>query len=125
MTANIYAAWIAILLGIVAGTISGTFFHNEQFLGGYDSWPRRLTRLGHIAFFGLGLINLGYALTARAMAMDSGLAVSSVLLIISAFAMPVVCYLAAFRKYFRHLFTIPVLAALVGVALFVWQLVAQ
>lgn len=123
MAANIYAAWIAILAGIIAGAVSGTFFHDEQFLGGYDSWSRRLTRLGHIAFFGLGLINLCFALTAKVMAIQTGLAVSSVLLIISVIAMPLVCYLAAFRKYFRHLFVIPVLTALAGVALFVWRLV--
>ena len=31
-------------------------------MGGYGSFRRRLTRLGHIAFFGLGFVNLFYGL---------------------------------------------------------------
>jgi hypothetical protein len=119
---NIYIAWVLIFSGIVAGLITGLFFHEEHFLGGYSGWSRRLTRLGHIAFFGLGLINLSFALTARALAMESELAIASWLLILGGVTMPVVCYLAAFRKYFRHLFAIPALSVLVGVALFLWRM---
>ncbi len=72
MAINVYAAWIAFLLGGLAGAASGLFFHNEQWLGGYGSWPRRMIRLGHIAFFGLGLLNLSAAPTARALGITSG-----------------------------------------------------
>ena len=40
-TVNLYAAWAGILLGIVAGAVQGMFFHGENWLGGYTSWPRR------------------------------------------------------------------------------------
>ena len=122
MLVNVVAAWIAIFAGIVAGMITGLFFHQEQFLGGYTDWSRRLVRLGHVACFGLGFINLGFALTARVIGITSGINASSVLLIVGLVTMPLVCYLAAFRKLFRHLFVIPVLSVLAGVALFIGRL---
>ena len=122
MMVNVVAAWIAIFAGIVAGMITGLFFHQEQFLGGYTGWPRRLVRLGHVAFFGLGFINLGFALTTQTLQIRSGIKVPSILLILGLVTMPLVCYLAAFRKPFRHLFVIPVLSVLAGVALFIGRL---
>ena len=122
MMINVYAAWIAILVGVLAGTITGVFFHKEKFLGGYDSWTRRLMRLGHVAFFGLGFINLLFALTVRALGIESGIEAASVLLVIGLITMPTVCYLSAFREVFRHLFFIPVFSVLAGVALFLWRL---
>lgn len=124
MTVNIVAAWIAIFAGIVAGTISGLFFHREQFLGGYTGWPRRLVRLGHVAFFGLGLINLSFALTTQVMGITSGIELPSILLIIGLVTMPLVCYMAALRKPLRHLFVIPVVSVLAGVMLFIGKLLA-
>lgn len=48
---NIVAAWMAFLFGAPAGAVTGLLFHDEAWLGGYDSWRRRLMRLGHVAFF--------------------------------------------------------------------------
>jgi len=62
---NIQVAWVGFLLGCLAGAIPGLFFHNSDWLGGYASWQRRMIRLAHIAFFGIGFINLSFALTAR------------------------------------------------------------
>lgn len=125
MTANLYAAWIGFFLGCIAGAISGLFFHGESWLGGYASWPRRLIRLAHISFFGLGFVNLAFALTARALGMDSGLALSSGLLLTAAVTMPLVCYLSAFRTSFRHLFFIPALSLTLGTAAFAWRLLSS
>jgi hypothetical protein len=124
MMINIYAAWLGILLGIVAGAISGLFFHDEHWLGGYGSWTRRMIRLAHISFFGLGLLNLGLALTARDMGISDSVGLSSWLLVIGAMTMPLICYLSAFIKPFRHLFFIPVLSVGAAVGLLVWRLFA-
>ena len=125
MTINIHAAWAGFLLGCLAGATSGLFFHNGDWLGGYTSWPRRMTRLGHIAFFGLGLINLAFALTAKALGIVNGLAVVSVLLIIAAATMPAVCYLSAWKPLFRHVFFIPAGSATIGIGLFTWRILSQ
>ena len=123
MTSNLYADWIAFLLGALAGAIPGLFFHKENWLGGYGSWTRRMIRLGHIAFFGLGLINLAFALTARVLGLESSVLLPSILLIIGAVTMPLVCYLSAFRAYWRHLFFIPALSTMGGIAIFFWRIV--
>lgn len=88
---NIQAAWAGFLLGCVAGAIPGLFFHRRDWLGGYASWQRRLLRLGHISFFGLGFINPGFALTARTLELDAGLQSASILLLVGAATMPKVC----------------------------------
>ncbi len=122
VVANVYAGWIAILVGVVAGLAAGLFFHDEKFLGGYTSWSRRLTRLGHVSFFGLGFVNLGMGLTSQVMSLTTGMEYSSWLLILGLITMPTVCYVSAFWKPFRHLFFIPVLSSGSGVAIFVWRL---
>jgi len=124
MTINLYAAWIGLLLGLLSGVISGLFFHDENWLGGYATWRRRMIRLGHISLFGLGFINLAFFLTAQVLEIKSGLTASALLLIIGAATMPTVCYLAAFRKPFRQLFFVPVLSVGFGIIMFLWRLVS-
>lgn len=117
---NLYFAWCWFLMGLTTGMLQGLFFHREDWLGGYGSWPRRMTRLGHIAFFGTGLLNLCFAFTAFQLAMDGPLvAATSLLLIIGAVTMSTVCYLAAWRKPVRQLFFIPVASLLAGVLLLI------
>jgi hypothetical protein len=98
MTVNIYAAWIGFLLGCLAGMVPGMFFHNREWLGGYASWRRRMIRLAHVAFFGIGLLNLSFALTAKVLDLDKGLLPASILLIVGGAAMPLVCYLSRHGK---------------------------
>lgn len=115
-TINVLGGWMAMLAGVVSGAVIGLFFHRENWMGGYDSWRRRLTRLGHISFFGLGLLNLLFAATAAQLSFrGSSLRVASDSLLVGAIAMPVCCFLSAWRKPLRHLFPIPVLAVTAGV----------
>jgi hypothetical protein len=118
-TTNLHAAWIGILLGFVAGAVQGLFFHKDDWLGGYAAWPRRMVRLAHVAFFGLAFVNLAYALSVRALGIQHPGAWPSYLFIVGAVTMPLVCYLSAWRKAFRHLFPVPVLSLLVGALVFV------
>ena len=120
---NIIAAWIGFAGGCLAGMIPGLFFHDQDWLGGYTSWPRRLIRLGHISFFGIGFLNLGLGLTAGALAVDAPAA--SVLMLIGAVTMPAVCYASAFRLACRHLFFIPAGSVLISVLLFIERLVSS
>ncbi len=124
--ANLLFAWCWMTTGLLAGAVQGIGFHNETWMGGYNSWRRRLTRLGHIAFLGTGMLNLGLALTADRV----GLSVMSVrwpgaLLIIGAVSMPTVCYLAAWRKPCRQLFFVPVLSLTVGCGWFTAVLIGH
>ena len=123
MHANLIAGWVGFLAGGVAGAIPGLFFHKEKWLGGYDSWERRLIRLAHIAFFGIGLIYILFAISAQMLNIDDGVKASSILLIIGAVTMPLVCYLAAWKPIARNLFFIPAGSVIVGSALFVWRMI--
>jgi hypothetical protein len=118
---NITAAWIGFALGCISGAIPGLFFHKQDWLGGYTSWPRRLIRLAHIAFFGIGFLNLGLGLTSLLLGVESPAA--SILMIVGAVAMPSVCYASAFRPVFRHLFFIPAGSVFVAIVLFIERMV--
>jgi hypothetical protein len=114
---SLAAGWIGMFGGAISGAVLGLFFHDDQWLGGYGSFRRRLLRLGHIAFFGLGFVNVLCGLTLRALpiAADYAAAASGGLLL-AAVAMPLCCFLAAWHKPLRHLFPIPVLGLFVGLA---------
>jgi hypothetical protein len=117
---NLYVAWIGILLGIVFGMVQGMFFHKDEWLGGYGSWRRRIMRLGHISLFGIAIINAFFVFTVFFFEIEEWILLPSRLLIIGAITMPLICYLSAFKKFFRNLFFIPVLSVLLGVALFIF-----
>lgn len=120
---NIWAAWIGFAFGCISGVIPGLFFHKYGWLGGYTSWPRRLIRLAHIAFFGIGFLNLGLGLTCRVLGIDPGAA--SVLMLVGAATMPAVCYLSAFKPIFRHLFFIPAGSVLLSIIMFTERMVSS
>lgn len=103
-TMNLYAAWIGILAGFLAGAVIGLFFHNDQWAGGYHSWPRRMMRLGHISFFGIAFINLAFAVSVSLQDIKTDQTIVSILFIFSAVSMPLICFLSAYKKSFRHFF---------------------
>ena len=114
---NFYAAWIGILLGFIAGAIIGLFFHNKDWMGGYSSWKRRMTRLGHISFFGIAFINITYSVSIRLFNIKADYV--SYLFLIGAITMPLVCFMSAYKTNFRHLFFIPVLSLVGGAIIFI------
>lgn len=114
---NLVLGWAMLLLGVLSGIGMGLFFARENWLGGYGSYPRRMLRLGHIACFGLGFLNIAFALTLLTLPLEAGvlLTSASVGFALAALSMPLCCFLAAWRKPFRHLFPIPVSGALAGI----------
>jgi hypothetical protein len=113
---NLWTGWVGILAGMLSGAAIGLFFHDERWLGGYASWPRRLLRLGHVSFSGIAFLNIAFAATLHVTGEIPGARTASWLLVAGAVAMPAVCSLAAWWKPLRHLFVVPV-ASLVGAAL--------
>jgi hypothetical protein len=120
---NLLAGWIATLAGIVSGAAIGLFFHREDWLGGYGSYRRRLVRLGHISFFGLGFTNILFGLSGRLLPGISGAA--TVLMVASAVTMPICCFLTAWHKPFRVLFPLPVASAAAAIVLLLMTWRAQ
>lgn len=111
---HLLAGWLGVSLGVLTGALFGLLFHQDDWLGGYNSWSRRMLRLGHISFFGLAFLNFMFALTNRdgvpGVPQARLIQIGSVLLLVGAVAMPAVCFLAAWKKPLRHLFPIPVAA---------------
>jgi len=114
---SLLTGWAGFLGGVISGAIMGLLFHREDWLGGYGSRERRMVRLGHISFFGIGLINLFYALSLEPLGVTPEAArLGSLSLLVALVAMPLNCFLCAWRKPFRHLFFIPVLSAAAGIS---------
>jgi hypothetical protein len=111
---NLVLAWTWILLGFVSGMSLGLFFHRDDWLGGYASFRRRLYRLGHVSFFGLGAVNLFFFLTARGLPHSNAVALASGLFAVGAVLMPVCCLLVAHLPKAKMCFAAPVLTLIGG-----------
>ena len=113
---TLVVGWTSMLGGAVSGMVMGLRFHREEWLGGYGSFRRRLLRLGHIAFFGLGFVDLLFSFTIRALPVPAPFAgVAAAGFILGTATMPLVCFLTAWRAPFRHLFPVPVAGVLAGI----------
>jgi hypothetical protein len=114
---NLAFAWLWIVLGFVSGAALGMRFKGENWMGGYASFPRRLYRLGHISFFGLGLINFLFAVTLRVFEIkSSAVDPAGYAFIIGGVLMPICCVLMAHFPKLKPavLFAAPVSSLLVG-----------
>jgi hypothetical protein len=111
---NLILAWVWILLGFLSGLILGLFFRREDWLGGYASFKRRMYRLAHISFFGLGTVNLLFYVTVRDHAFTGALAAASTAFIVGAISMPICCVLLAHFPKLHLLFSIPVLSLVIA-----------
>ena len=113
---NLVVGWSGMLAGAVSGALIGLRFHRDEWLGGYASFPRRMIRLGHISLFGLGFLNVLFALTILAVPVPGMWArAASTGFVVAAVTMPACCALTAWKPEFRHLFPVPVLGVFAGV----------
>lgn len=115
MPLNLVLGWTAMIGGAVSGAVIGLYFHDDRWLGGYASFQRRMLRLGHIAFFGLGMLNVLFALSVADFAVRHPLdRIASAAFAVGAITMPACCFLTAWRPVFRHLFAVPVVCVAIG-----------
>jgi hypothetical protein len=117
---NFTAGWWLILAAFASGAVIGMGFHREDFLGGYGSFRRRLLRLGHIAFAALGMLNVIYGLSPVSTGGGTRALLPGMLLVAGAVAMPLICFLSAWRMPFRHFFFVPVLQLMAAVGLIIF-----
>ncbi len=60
---NLVVGWASLAAGAISGLVLGLWSFDgpvdvPAWIGAYGDTPRRLIRLGHIAFFGLGILNI-------------------------------------------------------------------
>lgn len=112
---NLIMAWLWILLGFVSGMVLGLFFRGEDWLGGYASFKRRMCRLAHISFFGLGVVNLSFHFTMQSLSLAGPpVVVASWAFIVGAITMPACCLWTAHFPKAHPFFTVPVLSLITG-----------
>ena len=120
MAMNEAFGWIWILAGFVSGFALGLGFHRDDWLGGYGSLRRRMIRLGHISFLGLGILNLLFALSAPRLALGPGArSFAAWAFIVGGVTMPAACALMAWRRVFYWGFAVPVASLIAGATLVV------
>jgi hypothetical protein len=123
---NLFLAWLWILLGFVSGMVLGMFFHGENWLGGYAGFKRRMYRLGHISFFGLGAVNLLFCLTVKTFPATGPLFhFASLAFIAGALTMPACCVVMAHFPKAHLIFAVPVVSLIMGAALTLAQIAEE
>ena len=70
---NETVGWILVLGSLVLGLYMGLKFQREDWLGGYNGFPRRMVRLAHIALAALGVLNILFAQTAPRLHLEAPL----------------------------------------------------
>ena len=128
---NRIIGWMSLALGAGTGMVMGLWSFDgpvatPSWLGDYGETSRRLVRLGHIAFFGLGILNLllarelprlslgGPARRTAARAMNFG----NVFL-------PLTLFAAAGYHPLKYAMTLPVSAVFLALVLTVWGVCRQ
>jgi hypothetical protein len=120
---NIIVGWSGMVAGALLGMTFGLFAESREWAGGYASFERQAMRLGHVAAFALGMINVLYGLCLSAILVELPewlVVTGSGTMIAGGVLMPTVCLLAAWRRPMKYLFPLPATCVLIAVAIQVW-----
>jgi hypothetical protein len=114
--------WVCACLGAATGLILGLWSFDGPlavpgWLGEYDQTSRRLARLGHIAFFGLGILNILLAGEMRRTALGSlGRRVASWAMNFGNVFLPLTLFAAAAYRPLKYSIGAPALAVFIALA---------
>jgi hypothetical protein len=115
--------WTSTVLGAVTGLIMGLWSFDGPvpvpgWLGDYGETSRRLARLGHIAWFGLGILNLLLARDLPDLSLKpAAKRWASVAMNVGNIGLPLTLFAAAIYRPLKYLMPGPALAVLVALAL--------
>ena len=125
---NLAVGWGSMAIGALTGLVLGLWSFGgpvsvPDLLGEYDTLPRRLMRLGHIAFFGLGILNILMAVhLGRLRSVDSHAKLALSAMNFGNIFLPLTLISAAFFEPLKYLMSLP--ATAVAVALIIAARVA-
>ncbi len=124
-------AWCSILAGALSGMLMGLWSFNGPFptpdwIGDYDSLPRRFLRLAHVAMFALGLLHMLVArqITSASISPNidrlglNAMAAGNIL-------MPTILIAAAAWEPLKYLTPIPTVALTIAFAIAAWSAIRQ
>jgi hypothetical protein len=116
-------AFTSLLLGAASGLAMGLWSFGgplpvPAWVGDYGDLPRRLIRLGHIAFFALGMINLMLAgqLAGLALSRAAG-RLARAAMNLATLLMPTLLFATVFWPVAKYLLALPALAATLALAI--------
>jgi hypothetical protein len=120
---NRRVGWLCTCLGAASGLVMGLWSFDGPlavpgWLGEYDQTARRLARLGHIAFFGLGILNVLLAAELRRGALGPRVrrAASWAMNFGNVF-LPLTLFAAAAYRPLKYSMSVPALAVFVALVL--------
>ena len=126
MERNRAVGWASLAIGIATGLVMGLWSFDgpmptPAWLGEYSDTPRRLARLGHIAFIGLGILNI---LLARELAetalTTSARRVASQAMNVGNVLLPLTLFAAAAWRPAKYAMALPASAVFVAMCLAAW-----
>lgn len=116
-------AMTSLLLGAASGLVIGLWsfggpLPEPSWVGGYGELPRRLLRLGHVALFALGMINLMLTRQLAACAPGEGATrLAQAAMNVGNISMPPLLFAAALQAEIKYLLGLPALAVFVALAI--------
>lgn len=117
---NLAVGWGSMAVGALTGLILGLWSFGgpvpvPDWLGDYDTLPRRLMRLGHVAFFGLGILNILLAFhLGRLRSKDRLARIGLTAMIFGNIFLPLTLICAAFFEPLKYLMSLPATAVTVA-----------
>ena len=123
---NRRVGWLSVAVGVGTGLVMGLWSFDgpvavPQWLGAYGDVSRRLARLGHIAFLGLGILDILLAAELPRLALSAAMKrAASVAMIIGNALLPPALFAAAACHPCKYLLPFPATAVFIAVALTAW-----
>ncbi len=123
---NRQVAWLSFCIGVGTGMVMGLWSFDGPFpaplgLERYGDLSRRLARLGHIAFFGLGFLNLFLARELEQTALgDKSRRIASIAMNFGNVFLPLTLFAAALFHPLKYLMSVPASAVLLALLLAAW-----
>jgi len=123
---NRFIGWGSAAVGAATGLVMGLWSFDgpvtvPAWLGEYQETSRRLARLGHIAFFGLGILNLLLARELPSLALGGrGKRIASWAMNLGNVFLPLTLFAAAWYRPLKYSMPFPAVAVFVAMALAAW-----
>jgi hypothetical protein len=128
---NRIVAWCSLLLGAVTGLVLGLWSFDgpvrvPAWLGDYNETSRRLARLGHIAFFGIGMLNLFVVAELRRIRLGPGVRRTALVAInLGNVLLPLSLFLAAALSPMKYLMSIPATLVTIALVIVAWGVIRK
>ncbi|HYN08027.1 MAG TPA: hypothetical protein VES67_11600 [Vicinamibacterales bacterium] len=120
---NRLVGWTSLAVGVAVGLVMGLWsfdgpLRSPAWIGEYTDTSRRLVRLGHIAFIGLGLIDILIERElARSALAPAARAVASWAMVIGNVLLPITLFAAAAYRPLKYFMAVPVTSVFLALVL--------